>query len=67
VGGVLGGGEDVGRCLTYIGESLGFVLGFRVGPWINRLVGANGSGKRKGKRAKVRKQIGPRQRIGPKS
>jgi hypothetical protein len=32
MGGVLGGGEDVGRCLTYIGESLGFVLGFRVSP-----------------------------------
>jgi hypothetical protein len=30
--GVLGGGEDVGRCLTYIGKSLVFVLGFRVGP-----------------------------------
>jgi hypothetical protein len=43
--GVLGGGEDVGRCLTYIGKSLGFVLGFRVGPWINRLVGANGAGR----------------------
>jgi hypothetical protein len=44
--GVLGGWEDVGRCLTYIGKSLGFVLGFRVGPRINRLVGANGPGKR---------------------
>jgi hypothetical protein len=43
---VLEGGEDVGRCLTYIVESLGFVLGFRVGTWINRLVGANGPGKR---------------------
>jgi hypothetical protein len=42
--GVLGGGEDMGRCLTYIGESLGFVLGFRVGPWINRLVGLMGRG-----------------------
>jgi hypothetical protein len=31
-GGVLGGGEDVGRCLTYIGKSLGFVLGFKIGP-----------------------------------
>jgi hypothetical protein len=30
--GVSGGGEDMGRCLTYIGESLGFVLSFRVGP-----------------------------------
>jgi hypothetical protein len=26
VGGVLRGGEDVGRCLTYIVESLEFVL-----------------------------------------
>jgi hypothetical protein len=43
--GVLGGGEDVERCLTYIGESLGFVLGFRVGTWINRLVGAIGPGR----------------------
>jgi hypothetical protein len=60
--GVLGGGEDVGRCLTYIGKSLGFILGFRVGPWINRLVGANGSGKREcnriEKRAMVRKPTG---------
>jgi hypothetical protein len=31
-GGVSGGGEHVGRCLTYIGDSVGFVLGFRVGP-----------------------------------
>jgi hypothetical protein len=30
--GVLGGGEDVRKCLTYIGQRLGFVLGFRVGP-----------------------------------
>jgi hypothetical protein len=44
--GVLGGGEGVERCLTYIGESLGFVLGFRVGTWINRLVGANRPEKR---------------------
>jgi hypothetical protein len=43
--GVLGGGEDVGRCLTYIGEGVGFVLGFRVGPWINRLVGLMGRGR----------------------
>ena len=43
--GVLGGGEDVGRCLTYIGESLGFVLSFRVGPQTNRLVGDKGLGK----------------------
>jgi hypothetical protein len=62
--GVLGGGEDVGRCLTYIGESLGFVLSFRVGTWINRLVGANGPRKREcnriEKRAMVRKPTGPR-------
>jgi hypothetical protein len=69
-GGILGawegvsvGGEDVGKCLTYIGGSLGFVLGFRVGPWINRLVGANGPGKREcnriKKRAMVRKPTGP--------
>jgi hypothetical protein len=32
VGGVVGGGEDMGRCLTYIGESLGFILDFRIGP-----------------------------------
>jgi hypothetical protein len=61
--GVLGGGEDVGRCLTYIGESIGFVLGFRVGSWINRLVGANGPGKRECNRiekwAMVRKSTGP--------
>jgi hypothetical protein len=61
--GVLGGVEDVGRCLTYIGESLGCVLGFRVGPWINRLVGANGPGKRECNRTKkwamVRKTTGP--------
>jgi hypothetical protein len=50
--GVLGGGEDVERCLTYIGESLGFVLGFKVGPWINRLVGANGPGKKECNRIK---------------
>jgi hypothetical protein len=61
--GVLGGGEDVGRCLAYIGKSLGFVLNFRVGPWINILVGPNGPGKREcnriEKRAMVRKSIGP--------
>jgi hypothetical protein len=28
--GVLGGGEDVGMCLTYIGKSLGFVLGLKL-------------------------------------
>jgi hypothetical protein len=53
----------VERCLTYIGESLGFVLGFRVGLWINRLVGANGPGKREcnriEKQAMVRKPMGP--------
>jgi hypothetical protein len=48
VGGVLRGGEDVGRCLTYIGESLGFVLGFRVGPQTNRLVGDKGPRKKRG-------------------
>jgi hypothetical protein len=46
-----------------IGKSLGFVLGFRVGPWINRLVGANGLGKREcnriEKRVMVRKPTGP--------
>jgi hypothetical protein len=42
----LGGGEDVGSCLTYIVESLGFVFSFRVGSQTNRLVGGNGSGKR---------------------
>jgi hypothetical protein len=61
--GVLGGGEDVGWCLTYIGKSLRFVLGFRVGPWINRLVGSNGLGKREcnriEKQAMVRKPTGP--------
>jgi hypothetical protein len=68
---VLGGGEDVGRCLTYIGESLGFILGFRVGSWINRLVGANEPGKREcnriEKRALVRKLTEPWQEIEPKS
>jgi hypothetical protein len=61
--GVLGDGEDVGRCVTYIGESLGFVLCFRVGPWINRLVGVNGPGKRECNRTKkwamVRKPTEP--------
>jgi hypothetical protein len=61
--GVLGGGEDVGRCLSYIGESVGFVLGFRVGPWINRLVGANGPENRECNRiekwAMTRKPTGP--------
>jgi hypothetical protein len=64
VWGVLGGGEDVGWCFTYIGENLGFVLAFIVGPWTNRLVRVNGPGKREGKRprkwAVVRKPIGPR-------
>jgi hypothetical protein len=67
VGGVLGGGEDVGMCLTYIGESLWFVLGFRVGPQTNRLVEDKGPGKKKGKWAAVRKQAWPRQGIEPKS
>jgi hypothetical protein len=61
--GVLGGGEVVGRCLTYIGKRLGFVLGFRVGPCINRLVEANEPGKREcnriEKRAMIREPIGP--------
>jgi hypothetical protein len=39
VGEVLGGGEDVGRWLTYIAKSLGFVLGFGLSPQTNRLVG----------------------------
>jgi hypothetical protein len=69
--GVLGGGEDVERCLTYIGKSLGFVLGFRVGPWINRLVGANGPGKRECNRIKkwamVRNPTVPWEGIEPKS
>jgi hypothetical protein len=57
----------VGRCLTYIGESLGFVLGFRVGPQTNRLVEDKGSGKKRGKRAAVRKSAWPRKGIEPKS
>jgi hypothetical protein len=69
--GVSGGGDDVGRCLTYIEKSLEFVLGFRVSPWINRLVGVNGLGKREckrtGKRAMVWKSTGPWQGIDPKS
>jgi hypothetical protein len=48
MGGVLGGGEDVGRCLTYRGESIGFLLGFRVSPQTNRLVGDKGPGKKRG-------------------
>jgi hypothetical protein len=31
VGGVLGDGENVGRCLSYIGESIWFYLDFRFG------------------------------------
>jgi hypothetical protein len=46
MGGVLGGGEDVWRFLTYIGDSLGFVLGFSVSSRTNRLVGDNGSGEK---------------------
>jgi hypothetical protein len=69
--GVSGGGKDVGRCLTYIGESIGFVLGFRVGPWINRLVEAIGPGKREcnriEKQAMERKPIEPWQGIELKS
>jgi hypothetical protein len=67
VGGVLGGGEDVGRYLTHIGEILGFVLGFRVDPRANRLVGYKGPGKKRDKRAGVRKRTWPRQGIEPKS
>jgi hypothetical protein len=48
VGGVLGGGEDVGRCLTYIGESIWFALFFRVSTRTNRLVGDKGPGKKRG-------------------
>jgi hypothetical protein len=48
VGGVLVGGEDVEKCLTYIGESIHFVLGFRLSPQTNRLVGDNGPGKKRG-------------------
>jgi hypothetical protein len=57
----------VGRCLTYIGESLGFVLGFIVGPQTNRLVGDKEPGKKRGKRAAVRKQTRSRQGNEPKS
>jgi hypothetical protein len=67
----LGGGEDMGRCPTYIGESLGFVLGYRIGPRTNRLVGNKGSGKKRGKqdgkRVAIRKQTWSRQGIEPKS
>jgi hypothetical protein len=38
----------VGRFLSYIGESLGFVLGFRVGLGTNKLVGDKGLGKKRG-------------------
>jgi hypothetical protein len=48
VGGFLGGGKDMGRCLTYLGQSLGFILSFRVGPRTNRLVGGNGLRKKRG-------------------
>jgi hypothetical protein len=71
VEGVLGHGEDMRKCLTYIGESLGFVLGFRVDPQTNRLVGDKGPGKKRGKQAEkqaaVRKRTWPRQGIVPKS
>jgi hypothetical protein len=63
----LGGGEDMGRHLPYIGESLGFVLGFIVGPGTNRLLGNKGPGKKRGKRVAVRKWIWPRQGIEPMS
>jgi hypothetical protein len=45
--GVLEGGEDMGRCLTYIRESLGFVLGFRVSPQTRSLVGGNEIGEKR--------------------
>jgi hypothetical protein len=48
MGGVLGGGEGVMKCLTYTGESIAFVLDFRVGPRTNRLVGSNGPGENRG-------------------
>jgi hypothetical protein len=38
----------VGRFLTYIGESLGFVLGIRVGPRTTRLVEDKEPGKKRG-------------------
>jgi hypothetical protein len=70
MGGVLWGGEDVGRCLTYIWESLGFLFSFRVGPQNNRLVGDKGPEKKRdkwvGKQAAVRKHTWPRQGIEPK-
>jgi hypothetical protein len=53
--GVLGGGEDVGRCLTYTGESIGFVFYFRVGPRTNRLVGDKGPGKKRGQTSYAKK------------
>jgi hypothetical protein len=71
VGRDLGVREDVGRCLTYIGESLGFVLDFRVDPRNNRLVGDKGPGKKGGKWARkwaaVRKHTWSRQGIEHKS
>jgi hypothetical protein len=36
------------KCLTYTGESIAFVLDFRVGPRTNRLVGSNGPGENRG-------------------
>jgi hypothetical protein len=69
--GVLGGGEDVGRCLTYIGKSIEFILGFRVSPWINRLVEANGLGKREcnqiEKRVMVRNPTGHGKGLNPRA
>jgi hypothetical protein len=50
----------------YRGESR-VVLGFRVGPRTNRLVEDKGSGKKRGKRAAVRKSAWPRKGIEPKS
>jgi hypothetical protein len=34
-GGVLGCGEDMGRCPNYMGKSLGFIFSFRVNPRTN--------------------------------
>jgi hypothetical protein len=38
----------VGRCLAYIGESIGLVLGFRVGPQTNKSVKDKGPSKKRG-------------------
>jgi hypothetical protein len=49
-----------------LGDSIEFVLGFRVGPPTNRLVGDKGPGKKRGQTGGSKKRIGPRQGIGPK-